>query len=291
MRVELRGVGKRFGRVVALQGVSLDVPAGAKLALIGPNGSGKTTLTRVIMGVLAHDGEVRLDGRPAFADRAQLAQRLAYVPQVAPAMAASVGELARAIVAVRGLSYARVRELAGELGLPLDAIAGRPFRSLSGGMKQKLSIALALSAEASLLILDEPTASLDAATRTRFFELYRRHAAGATLLLCSHRLEEIRHLVDHVVALEDGRVVHDGPAEAYLAARSGAVLELQLEAGEQPWARANGFQPGAAGWWTRSVTQAEKLRLLPEALAALGGLLRNVCVRDLDTLEVRHARE
>jgi ABC-type multidrug transport system ATPase subunit len=93
-------------------------------------------------------------------------------------------------------------------------------------MKQKLLIALALASRADLYILDEPTASLDAATRERFFELFDEVAGSATLVLCSHRLDEIRRLVSHVVALDEGRVVYDGPADAYLESRAAPVVDF-----------------------------------------------------------------
>jgi ABC-2 type transport system ATP-binding protein len=292
MRLELREVGKRFGKVVALDRISLDVPSGARVALIGANGSGKTTLLRAIMGVVAHDGEIRLDGLPAFRERARLAHRLAYVPQIAPQLAAEVGELVRTVAGVRGLPVERTWALARRFDLVPDDLRRRPFRSLSGGMKQKLLLALAFAAEASLLVLDEPTASLDAAARARFFELHAERAAGATLLLCSHRLEEIRHLVDHVIALEDGRLVYHGPLADYLAAHSTSVLELHLagEDGPAAWALAHGFARGVGGWWSRAVYPAEKLTLLGEAVAELGPRLRDVSVREVETLEVEHAR-
>jgi ABC-type multidrug transport system ATPase subunit len=283
VRVELEQVGKRFGRTVALRDVTVALPSGARTALIGPNGSGKTTLTRVLMGMVAAEGVVRLDGQPAFVARARLARRLAYVPQVAPQMAATVGEVVRAVAEVRGLEEAAIAALAARLDLDLAAVRTRQFRGLSGGMKQKLLLALAFAAPASLLVLDEPTASLDARARARFFELAAERAAGATTILCSHRLDEIRHLVDHVVALDEGRVVYDGPAAAYLAAQTTSVLELRLGAdADAGWPGAHGFAPGAAGWWARAVTPAEKMSLLSQAFAALGPGLVDVAVRDVD---------
>src|SRR5690606_30285753 len=128
---------------------------------------------------------------------------------------------------------------------PLASVAARPFRSLSGGSKQKLLIALALAARPELLILDEPTASLDAEARGRFFELQRELAGDATLILCSHRLEEIRSLVDHVVALHEGRRVYDGDAASYLSQRVGSLLELRIATGPTTdgWLTGHGFAP------------------------------------------------
>ena len=216
MEIELRNVGKRFGRMRALAGVDFHVPAGRKVALIGPNGSGKSTLIRVIMGLLGCEGEVLLDGKAPFVDRIAVAKRLAYVPQLPPQLAAPVGELVSMVALTRGIDPERIEAMAGRLALDLRAIAGRRFRDLSGGMKQKLLLALAFAADASLLILDEPTASLDANARDRFYQLVSELPEGVTVLLCSHRAEELDRLADHVLALDEGRVAFDGVAGAYL---------------------------------------------------------------------------
>lgn len=208
MRIVLTDVHKRFGDARALQGVSLDVPSGSKIALVGPNGSGKSTLVRAVMGLVRCDG-IRLDGLDPFTRRAELASRTAYVPQTAPQLGASVGELVRAIAALRLVDPLEIFRLAHALDLTIDDLYDRPVRALSGGMKQKLMLSLALAAPVSLLVLDEPTASLDARTRERFFELYAERAAGATLLLSSHRLDEVDRLAERVIGLEAGRVVFD----------------------------------------------------------------------------------
>ena len=285
MRIELARVEKQFGKLTALHATDLALPAGAKVALIGPNGSGKTTLIRVLLGLVQHRGKVVVDGAPVR--RLELAPRIAYVPQIAPQMAASCGDLVRAVSELRGLTVAAVHDIAARLDLRLDDVAGRPFRSLSGGSKQKLLIALALAARPELLILDEPTASLDAEARGRFFELQRELAGDATLILCSHRLEEIRSLVDHVVALEEGRLVYDGDAASYLAQRVGSLLELRVTGETRGWLAEHGFAPGANGWWSRSVDREAKLALVPAALGALGADLVDLVVRDVDLIELR----
>ncbi len=286
MRVDLSGVTKRFSRVTALDGVTLQIPAGRKVALIGPNGSGKSTLTRVVMGMLACEGKVLLDGRSPFEERADLAAQMAYVPQVAPQLAAAVGEVVQLVSVVRGLDPDRVRETAARLELDLREIARRPVRALSGGMRQKLLIALALSAGASLLVLDEPTASLDAGARQRFFDLFHGAASSATLLLCSHRLEEVRNLVDHVVVLEGGRVAYDGPVSEFLHGKAYGVVEVYVagEGAAEPL-RALGFTPGAPGAWVKTVAHGEKGALVRAALSAADGALTNILVRDLETVE------
>ena len=285
MQLVLKHVGKRFGATAALTDVDLTIARGAKVALLGPNGSGKTTLTRALMGLIAADGEILIDGTP-LTDRLQVAGRLAYVPQIAPQMAASVDELVRAIGELRGFARGAVATIAADLGLDLDQVGRRAMRALSGGMRQKLLLALALASRPELLILDEPTASLDATARARFFDHFARVAADATVILCSHRLDELRALVDHVVVLAEGRVVHDGPAAAYLAERLAAVIELRYRGPDPAWLTATGFVAGHGGWWTKAVAAAEKLALVPAALAALGADVEDLVIRDSDRLEL-----
>ena len=287
MRIEVREASKRFGSVVALSDVCFDVAPRSRVALVGPNGSGKSTLNRVLLGLVSCQGRVRVDGRCPFRERVAVARRMAYVPQTAPQLAAPVDEVVGAIARVRGIARARVAEVARDFALDLGALGRQPFRSLSGGTKQKLLIALALAADASLLILDEPTGSLDARARERFFERFEALAPEATLILCSHRLEEIRPLVDQVLMLNEGRVAYDGPVGAFLERSALATLDVQVEGAEAAaWLEAHGFRRGPADAWRRTVDPATKLRLLAELPAALGPRLRNLNARDLEALEL-----
>lgn len=286
MRIELCGVSKRFGDVVvALAGVTTELASGRRVALVGPNGSGKSTLNRALLGLVRCEGEVRLDGVSPGAERMDTARRIAYVPQAAPQLAAPVGELVAALSRVRDLDPGAVAKLAADLELDLSAVADRPFRGLSGGMKQKLLIALALSTGASLLVLDEPTGSLDARSRARFFSLLDEHAGGATVVLCSHRLEEVRQLVDHAWVLQEGRLVQDGPAEAFLDAAATALLEV-CAAGDTAarWLGEHGFRRARGGWWLRGVDRREKRELLAALFAACPDAVQDVNVRDVETL-------
>lgn len=287
MRVEALGLGKRFGDVVALRDVCFEIPAGRRVGLVGPNGSGKSTLNRALMGLLRCDGEVRLDGRPLEAERVALARRMAYVPQTAPALAVPVRELLRAVCELRELSPSAVAKVAARFDLDLEAVAAQPFRALSGGTRQKLLIALALGADASLLILDEPTGSLDARSRETFFSLIGELAGERTVVLCSHRLEEVRQLVDHVLMLEDGSLVWDGSAADFLSASARSRVEVRIVNGAPPaWLAERGFARGTGGWWVRHLSHAEKLELLPQLTAMLGSQLEDLLVRDLESLEI-----
>jgi ABC-2 type transport system ATP-binding protein len=242
------------------------------------------------MGLVSASGALRLDGRDPLRERVAIAQQLAYVPQIAPQLAAPVGELIGAVARVRGLAPAAVEATARALDLDLTRLAPRPFRSLSGGTRQKLLIALAFAAPVALLVLDEPTGSLDSGARERFFALFQHRSADATLVLCSHRLEEIRPLVDDVLVLNEGRLTWQGPVERFLAECGIAQLEVWAD-GEaaSAWLAARGFRRAPGGPWLRTASAAEKLKLLAELPGALGPALRNLNAHDLAAIEPSRA--
>ena len=139
MRIQLANIAKRFGKVTALHGIELDLPSGAKIALIGPNGSGKTTLMRVLLGLVQHQGKILIDGRPL--DRRALAPRIAYVPQIAPQVAASCGDLVRAITELRGLEVERVRQVlrrGGQRLVVVGAVVPRRAVGLAAALVEQL---------------------------------------------------------------------------------------------------------------------------------------------------------
>ena len=286
MKIELRSVTRCFGRLRALDDLTLSIPSGRRVALIGPNGSGKSTLTRVILGMLRCEGEVLLDGLSPDRDRRRLAPRLSYVPQSAPQLGATVTEVVTAISAVRRLDASLVAEVAEALQLDLDAVGGKPVRNLSGGMKQKLLLSLAFAADVELLLLDEPTASLDARSRAAFYRLVERHASAATVILCCHRLEEGRHLVDHVVALEEGRVGWEGPLSEYLRGAAHSVIEVQASPGlPAGWFEDRGFHRGGSGDWVRVVVHADAVELVREVVNTWRGRIEAVRMRDLESVD------
>ena len=287
MRIELNQVSRSFGRFHALREVDLEIPPGSRVALIGPNGSGKTTLVRILAGLLNWEGEVRIAGLDARRDRAALAPQMAYIPQVPPGFRVPVEEVVTAICRLRGIDEERVWELAEVLDLDREAVIGKGFRDLSGGMKQKLAIATALAPGAGLVLMDEPTASLDADARDRFFALCRRLPEETTVVLCSHRLEELRSLVDRIVVLEEGRVSFQGTARDFLDARTRSVVELVCDAEDRaPWLHAAGFVRGRGGRWRATVDHVDKRELVLRITHELGLDLADLQVRELERLEL-----
>ena len=285
MRVEGKAVRKRFGRVEALRGVDFTIPSGGRIGLIGPNASGKSTLIRIILGLLRYEGELLLDGERRRGTAQS--ENIAYVPQIAPKFSASVGEVVKAITRVRDMPQEEVFRCGNEVGIDLRAVARQAFCNLSGGAKQKTLISLALASQASLYVLDEPTASLDTQSRRHLFHLLSERTREATLILCSHRLEEIRTLVDQVMVLEEGRLAYFGPTEDYLDRMTLSTIDVQMKngVGDEALSRL-GFQPGVARWWSRTATRSEKLDLVATLSQDLQGQIVNLLVRDAEAVQL-----
>ncbi len=219
--IVLRGIQKRYGPREVLRGIDLHVRVGERVALVGPNGSGKTTLLRAVLGLVRVSGEVRVAGFDPWMQHEAAQARVAWVPQRAPALPARVADLVTAWATMRALPVARLEEVAAAFGLDVAALGAIRFDWLSGGMQQKLLAAMALATGCPLLCFDEPTANLDPHARDVFIrrlDLRREDPNGApAVLLSSHRMDEVRHLVDRIVVLDDGRVRADATLAAFLA--------------------------------------------------------------------------
>ncbi|MFZ2308455.1 MAG: ABC transporter ATP-binding protein [Rhodoferax sp.] len=207
--IRFQNVTKTFRRARILDGIDLQVGLGERVALIGSNGAGKTTLIRCLLGEYVHDGAVLIDGRDPRLQRTEVLGMIGFVPQLPPPLKMPVGQLIDFSAALCGTPPQRIHELALRLGLDLDGILTRPFVKLSGGMKQKLLIAIALGRDAKVLVMDEPAANLDPQARKIFFELLAERASSATMLISSHRINEVSSLVNRVVELDMGKVVLD----------------------------------------------------------------------------------
>jgi Cu-processing system ATP-binding protein len=225
--IRVRDLSVVLGGRRILAGVSLSVAPGESVALAGPNGAGKTTLLRAVLGLVRYGGGIRVGGMDLAADPVRAKSLLGYMPQV-PAFCE---ETARAslgfVAALRGVPKRRTGPLLERVGL--SAHADRPVRSFSTGMRQRLSLAAALVGDPRVLVLDEPTASLDLRGQVDFVRLlHGLQEEGRTLLLCSHRAEEVRALAHRLVVLDEGRVVASGPADEVAAQVWGAGESLPL---------------------------------------------------------------
>lgn len=237
--IALEGVGLRYGAREALRGIDLHIAAGECVAFVGANGSGKTTLLRVLHGLLGPSAGLRREGLAASPDRAapRRALRFAMLFQRPFLLRLSVQGNVRLglwLAGVRGAAgRARSAEALRRVGLAHEA--ERPARALSGGQQQRLALARAWALQPDVLLLDEPTASLDPSAKREVEALLAEFAAqGMTLLIASHNLGQVKRLARRVVYLEHGRVLADVPAARFFGGDVPAEARLFLKA-ELPW--------------------------------------------------------
>jgi ABC-2 type transport system ATP-binding protein len=226
--VRLRGVTKRYGSTVAVDGLDLEVGRAEVLALLGPNGAGKTTTVEMCEGFLRPDsGTIEILGFDPVADNARLRERIGVMLQGGGGYpAARAGELLN-LVAAYSANPLDPKWLMDILGLNE---AGRTtYRRLSGGQQQRLALACAVVGRPELVFLDEPTAGMDAHARIVVWELIdglRRD--GVTVVLTTHQLTEAEQLADHLVIIDHGAAVARGtPAELM---QRGAENQLRFTA-------------------------------------------------------------
>jgi ABC-type sugar transport system ATPase subunit len=243
--VELREIGKHFGGVRALDGVSLTVEEGTVHAVIGENGAGKSTLGKIIAGALQSDaGELLVDGEVASfrsprealsAGIAAIAQELLVVPRLSVAENVFLGaEPRRAGWVMRGVLRRRFEALATQAGFSLPA--ERPAGGLRTGEQQQIEILRALARDARLIVMDEPSAALSEPDTVRLHEIIRSLTkVGKSVLFVSHFLREVLELADTVTVLRDGKLVHSKPtAEETEATLIQAMLGRPLDAAFPP---------------------------------------------------------
>jgi len=212
--IEVRYLTKRFGRFTAVQDLSFTVAEGEAVALWGANGAGKTTAVRCLLNLFPYEGEITVNGLDARRQSKAVRRLVGFVPQ----------ELSfhdDMSVAETLIFYARLKKVPDGYDfepllerLRLSEHVQKRVGELSGGLKQRLALAVALLSDPPILILDEPTASLDIRSREEFLVLLRGlKRAGKTMVFSSHHLEEITALADRVLLLEDGRLVVDAPPD------------------------------------------------------------------------------
>jgi ABC-type multidrug transport system ATPase subunit/ABC-type transport system involved in multi-copper enzyme maturation permease subunit len=227
--ITLQNVSKHYGARAALSNVSLTLRPGEVTLLLGANGAGKSTLLKCILGTTSFEGSVRVAGRDPIADGCAVRSGIGYMPQTGglhPDL--TVAQTARFYAAIRRVPQDRSQTLLEQAGLGghLDARIGE----LSGGLRQRLSFALALLAAPAILVLDEPAASLDTASRQWLADRLRAFAAaGGTVVVSTHAGQELLDTGHRRIVLEDGRVVMErtiapAPAAASPSAATGATV-------------------------------------------------------------------
>ena len=264
--IQFTNVAKTFRKARVLDGISLNIGIGERVALIGSNGAGKTTLIRCLLGEYTHDGSVAINGLDPRSNRTAVLGSIGFVPQLPPPLKMPVGQLIDFSASLCGTDPQRIHAIAKRLGLDVDGILSRQFVRLSGGMKQKLLIAIALGREAKVLVMDEPAANLDPEARKIFFDLLAERLDDATMIISSHRLDEVSALVNRVIEMDMGKVVLDDKVADAVTLTARLACRVVLSRFEPAFAKA------LDGWnltssddnrvWAGEIAGPDRLRFL-----------------------------
>jgi len=208
--ITIKKLTKKFGSTLSLDEVSINFNKNDSIALMGANGAGKTTLIRSILGYYhPSSGEVLVNGLEPIKARQEVLKHIAFVPQLPPPIKLSIDELIKYIEVSSNVKRESILYYANEMKLDIDGNMKKSFFKLSGGMKQKLLIAIALAQESNILIFDEPTANLDPKARDDFYRLLEGKQKDRVSLFVTHRLEEVKALVNREVYMDLGKVIAD----------------------------------------------------------------------------------
>jgi ABC-2 type transport system ATP-binding protein len=294
--IEVDGLVKRFGRAVAVDGVSFTVPRGAVYALLGPNGAGKTTTVRLLATLLRPDaGHARIDGIDVARHPAGVRTRIGLTGQYA---AVEDRLTAREnLMLVGRLHHLPRRELAERTTelierFALGASADRIVQGFSGGTRRRLDIAMSLIAKPSVLFLDEPTTGLDPRSRLAMWELIEELGGdGTTVLLTTQYLDEADRLADRIVLVDAGRVIASGTAEELKLQIGGDHLDVTIARPDEAEAAIAALQPLCGGAVT--VLDDDRLRLsatIGSADRIVPAAIRVLDAAGVDVVDVRVRR-
>ena len=227
--VVVHGLTKRYGSVTAVDHISFTIEAGTTVALLGGNGAGKTTTIAMLLGlVMPTAGEVRVFGADMSRNRYDVAQRLNFQsPYVDLPARLTVKQNLTVYAGLYGIANAAERIACVAEHLQIETLLDRPTGKLSAGQKTRVGLAKALLIAPELLLLDEPTASLDPDTADWIRHKLKDYARSrqATLLLASHNMAEVERLADRVILLQAGRIIEDETPKALIASHGRETLE------------------------------------------------------------------
>jgi ABC-2 type transport system ATP-binding protein len=259
--IRTHGLTKRFGSILAVDGLDLEVPSGSVFGFLGPNGAGKTTTLRMLTGLARPSaGSAEVAGIPIGLDRPELRRRLGYLDQDPRYYGWMRGrELLELVGRLAGLDGAELRSRTAQMldRTGLTEAANRRIGGYSGGMRQRLGIAQALIHQPAIVFLDEPVSSLDPEGRRDVLELIAGLRGEMTVVLSTHVLADVERVCDRVAILDRGRLVIEAGLEALLAEHARPIYRLVPERGQEaavsvlterigaePWAGGVDREPG-----------------------------------------------
>ncbi len=208
--IQVSNLTKKFGAHVSLDNVSVEFKKNNYVALMGPNGAGKTTLIRSIMGYYhPNKGGVLINGLNPIKERTKVLDNISFVPQLPPPIKLSLEELIQYIQTSSNVDKELIMHYANEMKLDLKSNLKKSFFKLSGGMKQKMLIAISLAKKSEIIIYDEPTANLDPKARDDFYRLLKENEKEKISLFVTHRLDEVKEIVNRQIYMDLGKIVSD----------------------------------------------------------------------------------
>jgi len=228
--IVVENLSKKYQDVAVLNGMHFHIQRGEAVALWGVNGAGKTTTIKCLLGLLPYEGTLHINGLDVRTSGKAVRTAVGYVPQEAAFYDLTVRETLKFYAQLKKVGAARQAEVLARVGLSDQA--KKPVAALSGGMKQRLALAVSLLSDPPVLLLDEPTANLDAQAQADFLQLIGDlNQAGKTVVFSSHRLDEVAQLAERVLVLQDGSVAFDcRPSE--LASHLGLQQRLRIQVAE-----------------------------------------------------------
>ncbi len=208
--IEVSNLTKKFGSHISLDSINCEFNKNESIALMGANGAGKTTLIRSILGYYhPNEGQVLINGLDPIKERVKVLENISFVPQLPPPIKLSLDELMQYISIGAKVDKDLIMHYANEMKLDINANLNKSFFKLSGGMKQKMLIAISLAKKSDIIIYDEPTANLDPKARDDFYRLLKQNEDEKVLLFVTHRLEEVKDLVNRQIYMDLGKIVSD----------------------------------------------------------------------------------
>ncbi len=286
--IQFSAVKKSFRRTDVLRGIDLQLATGDRVALVGSNGAGKTTLVRALLGQYTHQGKILVDGLLPRERRREVLRRIGFVPQLPPPLKMTVEQLVQFAADLCGVRPEELYAPAEALGLRIGDLRNRVFVRLSGGEKQKLLIGIALGRAPEILIMDEPAANLDPEARQVFFQLLAERLERVTMIISSHRLDEVAALVNRVVELDHGRIVLDDHVDDQVDLAGLLECRVRIARDHAAFGKAIrkwGFAPdGDEGSWRGRIAGPDRLRFLG-VLSRYAGLLQGLEMRESNHVE------